>query len=77
MRTPIDPAMFHRRKFSGHPPCTSIVWGFVVRLVAVTTAGVTRQRRATPEERAWLRAHGYRFYGSRWYRADRAVQSTR
>jgi hypothetical protein len=63
MRTPIDPELFKRQRFSGNPPHAPYVFGFVIRFRRAGMFGRTRQRSATPEERAWLHTHGYKFSG--------------
>lgn len=54
-------AVLRRTSISGNPPHSPVVLGFKVYL----------GRRATKEELAWLRGHGYRQQGRRWYRPDR------
>lgn len=65
MRTPIDPSRFLRMICAGNPPHAPLIWGFVLRLGGP----------ATREEKAWLRAHGYRFSGGAWGRRDRKASA--
>lgn len=71
VRTPIDPALFRRQLFSGNPPHAPNVCGFVIRFTETSRTGLPCSRPATPIEHTWLRAHGYRFSGGKWCRADR------
>lgn len=57
------PVLFRRRRFSGNPPHAPVRYGWVVRLW-----GPSR-----PSERAWLKAHGYRYAGGKWLKPDRAA----
>jgi hypothetical protein len=59
-RCPISADCFRRELFGGNPPHAPHVYGWVVRLGGLTS----------PVQRAWLRAHGYRFSGHKWCRAD-------
>jgi hypothetical protein len=59
VRCPIGMNSFHRKLFSGNPPHAPHVYGWIVRLGGS----------ATPEQRAWLKSHGYCFSGGKWCRA--------
>jgi len=61
VRCPIAGTDFRRELFSGNPPHAPHAYGWVVRLGGSSTL----------EQRAWLRAHGYRASGKKWCRADR------
>lgn len=54
---------FERSILSGNPPSAPYVHGWIVRLGGP----------ATIAERAWLVAHGYKYGGGKWVRADRRI----
>lgn len=46
--------------WSGNPPHAPYAYGWLFKL----------DRYTTPEERAWLKAHGWRFSGGKWGKPD-------
>jgi hypothetical protein len=63
VRCPIDGDCFRRELFSGNPPHAPHVHGWVVRFGG----------RASLEQRAWLKGHGYSFSGGKWCRSDKRL----
>lgn len=51
---------WHYVLFSGNPPLSPHVYGWILRL----------NRYATDAEKAWLKAKGFTFRGGKWCRAD-------